>query len=258
MKKIKDYHNTKFSGEVIKKAYDLFKTKSNANKDESHDFFIGFEDEGWEYDSFDEFLADYPKAKYFHFDHIEQKNRFMIDGSRDNTIHLRVTFSNRKDIESIFQVFEANLESSKITISKPIKIFIGHGNDNQWRDLKDHLHDQHGFDVVSYEVGPRAGFSVKEVLESMLNDSSYAILVLTGEDMDAYGNMHARENVIHELGLFQGRLGFRKAIVLLENNVTEFSNIFGINQTRFTKENIRETFGDVLATISREFDQNND
>jgi len=259
MKKTKYYYNAKFSGEVIKKAYDLFKIKSNVKIDRFSELLLGFEDEAWEYDSFDEFLADYPKAKYFSFDRIEQKNRFTISGSGNNTNSLRITFSNRKDIESIFQVFEANLESSKITISSmPIKIFIGHGNNDQWRDLKDHLHEQHGFDVVAYEVGPRAGLSVKEVLESMLNDSSYAILVLTGEDMDAYGQMHARENVIHELGLFQGRLGFRKAIVLLENNVTEFSNICGINQTRFSKGNIRETFGDVLATINREFSQKDD
>ena len=62
--------------------------------------------------------------------------------------------------------------------------------------------------------------------------------------------------VIHELGLFQGRLGFTRAIVLLEEGVKEFSNILGINQLRFAKGRIKETFGDVLATIRREFENN--
>ena len=132
---------------------------------------------------------------------------------------------------------------------------IGHGHNNQWRDLKDHLHEKHGFGVTAYEVGPRAGLSVKEVLESMLNESSFAFLVLTGEDIGTYGETHARENVVHELGLFQGRLGFKRAIVLLEEGVHEFSNILGLNQIRFSKGNIRETFGDVLATIRRELMQ---
>jgi len=79
-----------------------------------------------------------------------------------------------------------------------------------------------------------------------------AFLLLTAEDKDEHGNLHARENVIHELGLFQGRLGFTRAIVLLEEGVTEFSNIHGINQIRFRPGRIRETFGDVLATIKRE------
>jgi hypothetical protein len=41
--------------------------------------------------------------------------------------------------------------------------------------------------------------------------------------------------------------------VLLEEEVVEFSNIHGLNQIRFHKGNIRETFGEVLATIRREF-----
>ena len=258
MQKTKVYRNTNFSGNVIKTANDLFETKIN-RESSTYILSLQFEDEEWTYDSFIEFMADYSKAKSFLLYRSGKENGLTINGNENNNIAVTVDFSNRMDIESIFQVFETNLDNSKITISsEPIKIFIGHGNNNQWRDLKDHLHDHHGFDVVAYEVGPRAGLSVKEVLESMMKDSSYAILVLTGDDIDSYGDMHARENVIHELGLFQGQLGFRKAIVLLENDVTEFSNILGINQIRFSKGNIRETFGGVLATIKREFSENND
>jgi len=61
--------------------------------------------------------------------------------------------------------------------------------------------------------------------------------------------------VIHELGLFQGRLGFRKAIVLLEDGVSEFSNINGVQQIHFSTNSIKETFGEILATLKREFGQ---
>ena len=87
----------------------------------------------------------------------------------------------------------------------------------------------------------------------MLVRSSFAILVLTGEDETSDGRFLARQNVIHETGLFQGRLGFSKAIVLLEEGTEEFSNIHGIEQIRFSKSNIKETFGEVLATIKREY-----
>jgi predicted nucleotide-binding protein len=77
---------------------------------------------------------------------------------------------------------------------------------------------------------------------------------MTGEDEDADGKLNARPNVVHEIGLFQGRLGFNKAIVLLENGTEESSNINGIQQLRFSKGNIKEVFGDILATLKREFE----
>src|SRR5947207_4522834 len=55
-------------------------------------------------------------------------------------------------------------------------------------------------------------------------------LVMTGEDEQPDGKLRARENVIHEAGLFQGKLGFERAIVLLEDECEEFSNIHGLNQ----------------------------
>jgi predicted nucleotide-binding protein len=76
---------------------------------------------------------------------------------------------------------------------------------------------------------------------------------MTGEDAMDDGSIRARSNVIHEAGLFQGRLGFARAIILLEEGTEEFSNIHGIEQIRFSKDRIRETFGDVVATIRREF-----
>ena len=122
-----------------------------------------------------------------------------------------------------------------------------------WRDLKDHLQDKHGYSIEAYEVGARAGHTIRDMLEQMLSSSSFAILVLTAEDETSNGKFLARQNVIHETGLFQGRLGFNRAIVLLEKGTEEFSNIHGIEQIRFSKNNIKETYGEVLATLKREF-----
>lgn len=257
MNKRKYYYKTRFPAEVIESAHDLFLSKLDSKEDIAgpSGLSINYGNEEWCYDSREEFLAEYPKAEGYLFDHIAQKSRLYIRGDSYD-VYISIESQNRSDIESIFHVFEKNLDKSKIKVeSQPINIFIGHGHDKQWRDLKDHLHEKHGFNVTAYEIGPRAGLSVKEVLESMLNESSFAFLVLTGEDIDTYSERHAWENVIHELGLFQGRLGFRCAIVLLEEGVYEFSNILGLNQIRFSKGNIRETFGDVLATIRRELMQ---
>ncbi len=80
----------------------------------------------------------------------------------------------------------------------------------------------------------------------------FAFLVLSAEDIHSDGSVHARENVIHEAGLFQGRLGWRKAIVLLEAECEEFSNIVGLGQIRFPKKNISACFEDVRRVLERE------
>jgi predicted nucleotide-binding protein len=59
-----------------------------------------------------------------------------------------------------------------------------------------------------------AGIPTLERLCEMLDSAAFAFLIMTAEDEQLDGKVRARENVVHELGLFQGRLGFKRAIVL--------------------------------------------
>jgi predicted nucleotide-binding protein len=136
---------------------------------------------------------------------------------------ITVAAPERKKIEAIFEVFEMNAgncklpslpEKPKPILPKPIpSVFIGHGRSEQWRDLKDHLHEQHGYEVEAYETGARAGHEIRDILAEMLGKVSFAVLVMTGEDEAEGGKMRARQNVVHELGLFQGHLGFSQRLL---------------------------------------------
>jgi len=75
---------------------------------------------------------------------------------------------------------------------------------------------------------------------------------MTGEDEQADGKVQARMNVVHEAGLFQGRLGFTRAILLIEDGCEEFSNIEGLGQIRFTKGNISTAFEEIRQVLERE------
>ncbi|MCV9999454.1 nucleotide-binding protein [Pararhizobium sp. YC-54] len=117
-------------------------------------------------------------------------------------------------------------------------VFIGHGRSPVWKDLKLYLNDRLKLHAEEFDSVSIAGTTTVERLENMLENASFAFLVMTAEDLDAAGNMHARENVVHEVGLFQGKLGFKKAIVMLEEGCNEFSNITGLGQIRFPKGNL--------------------
>jgi predicted nucleotide-binding protein len=168
----------------------------------------------------------------------------------------------RSEIQTVMNVFRSSEKLATVirdlTLElqhenqRKLRIFVGHGHSPDWKQLRDHLREKHEYDVVTFETGARAGHNVRDILEEMLDQSSLAFLVLTGEDETADARLRARQNVIHETGLFQGRLGFSKAIVLLEKGVEEFSNNAGIQHISFDKGHIEEIFGDVVATVSRE------
>jgi predicted nucleotide-binding protein len=121
-----------------------------------------------------------------------------------------------------------------------------------WKELKDFLADRLKMDWIEFNREFVAGLSTKERLEEMLNQSTFAFLVMTAEDERTDGTVHAREKVIHEAGIFQGRLGFKRAIILLEDGCAPFSNIDGLTYLRFQKGNIKTASEDIRRVLERE------
>jgi len=132
------------------------------------------------------------------------------------------------------------------------RIFIGHGRSSAWRDLKEFVQDRLDLEFEEFDRESTPGKSTKERLQEMLDNAGFAFLVLTAEDDMGDGSKQARANVIHEVGLFQGRLGFEKAIILLEKGCAEFSNIVGTTQIRFTKGNIKAVSEELRRVLERE------
>jgi hypothetical protein len=59
----------------------------------------------------------------------------------------------------------------------------------------------------------------------MIDVAGFASLILTAEDEQADDTEVARQNVVHEVGLFQGHLGNERAILMLEEGRAEFSHV---------------------------------
>jgi predicted nucleotide-binding protein len=132
------------------------------------------------------------------------------------------------------------------------RVFIGHGRSPQWRELKDFIGDRLGLPWDEFNRVPVAGITNVARLSEMMNHAGIALLVLTAEDETADGKELARQNVVHEAGLFQGRLGFARAIIVLEENCEEFSNIHGLGQIRFPPGRINAAFEEVRRVLERE------
>ncbi|WP_367864383.1 TIR domain-containing protein [Pedobacter sp. WC2423] len=147
-----------------------------------------------------------------------------------------------------FDAIELNGEIAKLKInSKPQSksdgiIFIGHGRSKLWARLQLFIKDDLGLKTLTFEEESRTSETIVNILSQFLDKASFAILIMTSEDETVDGNLRARQNVIHEAGLFQGRLGFDNVIILKEDNIEEFSNISGLQYISFAKNNIEQTF----------------
>jgi predicted nucleotide-binding protein len=218
--------------------------------------------ESWDHDNDALFFQHYrdPKcstALYYVWS-LATKHSLKISFNQDTT-WVAVQASEEATIAEVFEVFDRVAAQHQIERPKPKpplapKIFIGHGGKSkEWMDLQNHLRDHHHYQTEAFESGSRSGHAIRDVLDNLVRSSTFAIIVFTAEDDMPDGSKRARENVVHETGLFQGRLGFHRAIVLLEKGIDLFSNLDGIQYVSFSKGNIRESYGDVLATVRREF-----
>ena len=118
------------------------------------------------------------------------------------------------------QLTSAGHESTQPN-SASTMIFIGHGHSPLWLELKYFLKERLGLSVDEYSRVSNAGRPTTHRLSEMLGSATVAFLLMTGEDETAEGKLRARENVVHEAGLFQGKLGFERAIILLEEGCEE-------------------------------------
>ena len=132
------------------------------------------------------------------------------------------------------------------------KYFIGHGGSLEWLKLKDFLENTLGLPYEEFNRIPQAGKITSDRLKEMLESCCMAFLIMTGEDEQPDGTLHARSNVIHEIGLFQAQLGYERTIILLEKGCEVFSNIHGITYILFPKGNIEETFEEIIRVLKRE------
>lgn len=259
------FNGVRFPGAVVNGAIGILGQLTNGDRKEFKPDFMSLkvtrDQESWTLDNLDEWFAEHDRP---HADSTISmhagKYRLTVMEIGETTL-VSATAPGRGEVEAIVRAFSSVAEQHKLPLpaarpkppGPPIVVFIGHGHSTDWRKVKDQLQDSHGYKVEAYEVGERAGHSIRDVLDSMLKVSSFAILMMTGEDESADGEVRARQNVVHEAGLFQGRLGFNRAIAVVEDGVEVFSNLNGVDQIRYPKGHVESAVAKILATLRREF-----
>ena len=130
----------------------------------------------------------------------------------------------------------AKQEDGEVTAKK---VFIGRGGTGHtWRAVKDHLVGK-GWEVEEFEQGAMAGGQIQSRLEKMMEGTRWGVIVAT---RDTEQEERTRENVIHEIGYAQGRLGWGKVIILKQHECKLPSNLDGTLRIDFNGDEIESTF----------------
>jgi len=256
-KKTKDYPWVKFPPEGIQDALRVFQQQGPGDLISTTYNVHVSNVERWELESENEFNAEYRRnIEHATFVHHARAGYLSVVWWRHipNVSTVSVELATRDQVEAVFEVFERWTNAGRIEPPPPPPapqpvIFIGHGHSDDWKTLRDQLRDHHGLDVRAFESEPRFGQSITQILDEELSLASLAILVHTAEDEQRDGQTRARQNVVHETGLFQGRLGFDRALIVREEGCEEFSNIAGVQEIRFAPGHAREAVGEIVAMV---------
>lgn len=156
----------------------------------------------------------------------------------------------RNQLEALLRNIDQILEiraNSELAIpeddSPSSRVFISHGHASDWREVQSYIERDIKIPTLELAQEPNLGRTVLQKLEQEATRCTSAVIVMTGEDMDAEGNLHARENVLHEIGFFQGKFGLSAVCLLHEEGTNIPSNIHGLVYIPFPKECVEATFG---------------
>ena len=159
-------------------------------------------------------------------------------------------------VEEFMSLEELSNSNEIATRALGNKIFIGHGGSLIWLELRRFLQEELDLQVLEFKEESPAGSAILGRVLSLVEQASFAFLVMTGEDkvIDEKENvlMHPRLNVVHELGICQSQLGHMKAIALVEKGCVIPSNITGINHISFEKGKILSASQDIRDVLKRE------
>lgn len=158
-------------------------------------------------------------------------------------------------LEYIFEV-RSNCQIGQVVDELPRRVFISHGRSPDWHKTQAYIEKDVKIETLELAQEANRGRTVLQKLNEEANRCSYAVIVMTGDDVVGEGeNPRTRENVMHEIGFFQGKYGLANVCLLYEEGTNIPSNIHGLIYIPFPKSYIEATFGALRRELEAAFSE---
>lgn len=146
-----------------------------------------------------------------------------------------------RDIDQIFEM-RANSELQQPKEDAHRKVFISHGRSNNWRAVQSFI--EKDVKLATIELAQEASMG-RTIIEKLFDNASRcdsAVIVMTGDDIGNGEEARVRENVMHEIGFFQGLYGRKFVVLLYEDGVNIPTNLSGVAYIPFPKDSVEAGF----------------
>jgi predicted nucleotide-binding protein len=158
-----------------------------------------------------------------------------------------------RDLDYIFEVKAGSQSPLASATGTPQRIFVSHGSAPDWREVQLFIERDVELETLELAQQPNRGRTVLQKLAEESGQCSFAVIVMTGDDAVPDDAPRARENVIHEIGYFQGRYGLDRVALLYEEGTNIPSNIHGLVYIAFPKGLISASFGTLQRELKAAF-----
>jgi predicted nucleotide-binding protein len=146
-----------------------------------------------------------------------------------------------RDIEQLLEI-RANSELRQPTPEASNRVFLSHGRSNDWRQVQPFIEKDCGLATLELAQEPSLGRTVIEKLEDNAALCDGAVIVMTGDDIVSGTEARVRENVMHEIGFFQGKFGRTSVVLMHEDGASIPTNLGGVVYIPFPKGSIASGF----------------
>jgi hypothetical protein len=138
---------------------------------------------------------------------------------------------------------------SKRIREKTIVWLIRGGQSSTWLEVGRFLEHQLQLKYTEFTDASAKRFLVTERVAQMAFGADLAVAVMSAEDKVDGGGFRARQNVIHEIGVAQGALGWERVIICREEGVESFTNMSGLVYISYKRDAVTASFDDLRQHI---------
>lgn len=136
--------------------------------------------------------------------------------------------------------------------SLPRGVFLVHHESTYSEVVRRFIEDDCGLPMHEISSTDIASGGYSERLAQQVGWGSFAVCLLSRDEMMVGGRARADQNVVYQARFFQGKYGFSRVALLIEEGRDGPSNVAGIVRLDFPSPQVDATFIDLRRMLQRE------